>query len=225
MPLEYVKTEKWTTSTDRFEFCKNILREKETAIFAEIGVWKGEFAAYILENCPSIEAYYMIDPWAHLGDWNKPANVPHDRFEHIYDLAMAATDFAAARRLVKRMTTLAAVKNFEDNYFDAVYIDGDHTLRGITLDLLSLYPKVKTGGLILGDDLSPTIWQHPDKYEPSFVFPFAVHFAEAMGCPIIAGPFNQFVILKNPDMGFHMQDLTKSYPATDILEQIRNKTL
>lgn len=45
-----------------------------------------------------------------------------------------------------------AVKHFEDNYFDLIYIDADHTFRGCLRDIIDWYPKVKKGGLLLGDD-------------------------------------------------------------------------
>jgi len=217
--VEYLTSDAWRSAKDRFMFCSALLTAQNATNFAEIGVWKGEFAKIILKKCPHISDYYMVDPWQHLDGWNKPANVPEDRFEKFYQLAMKETDFAKGRRKVIRKPTTQAALDFDNGSLDALYIDGDHTLRGITLDLISLYPKVKYGGLILGDDLSPTIWQHPEKYEPSLVFPFAVHFAEAMNCPIYAGPFNQFVILKMPHKGFSFTDLTQTYPETGLLGQ------
>jgi len=221
--LEYLTRDSWTAAKDRFAFCADLINAQKVTKFAEIGVWKGDFAKIILKECPQITDYYMVDPWQHLEGWNKPANVPKDRFEKFYQLAMHETDFAKDRRKVIRKPTTQAALDFDNGDLDAIYIDGDHTLRGITLDLISLYPKVKYGGLILGDDLSPTIWQHSEKYEPSLVFPFAVHFAEAMRCPIFAGPFNQFVILKMPHQGFSFTDLTQSYPKTGLLAQLLEK--
>lgn len=218
--VEYLTNGAWRSAQDRFMFCAALLTGLKATKFAEIGVWKGDFAKVILKECPQISDYYMVDPWQHLEGWNKPANVPEDRFEKFYQLALQVTEFAKERRKVIRKPTAQAAQDFENGSLDAVYIDGDHTLRGITLDLISLYPKIKYGGLILGDDLSPTIWQHSNDYEPSLVFPFAVHFAEAMKCPIFAGPFNQFVILKQPHKGFSFTDLTESYPETALLGQL-----
>ena len=53
------------------------------------------------------------------------------------------------------------------------------------------------------------------------VFPFAVYFAEAVGCPLYALPFGQFLIEKAAQRGFSFTDLTDSYPATDLLSQLR----
>jgi hypothetical protein len=48
--------------------------------------------------------------------------------------------------------SLDVVKEFPDNYFDFVYIDADHTYKGISQDILAWYPKVKSGGFFGGHD-------------------------------------------------------------------------
>lgn len=178
---------------------------------AEVGVWKGEFARQILERCPHVERYFMIDPWANLPDWNKPLNVGQRRFDEVYAEAMAKTDFAKGRRTVLRGRTKDVASMIPDGALDVAYIDGDHTLRGITIDLLLMAPKVRLGGLIGGDDFSASPWQHDAKFEPTLVFPYAVFFAEAMDLPIAALPFNQFLIRNAPDEGFSFTDLTGRY--------------
>ena len=42
--------------------------------------------------------------------------------------------------------------NFEDNYFDWIYIDGNHQYEFVKKDLELYYPKIKMGGFITGDD-------------------------------------------------------------------------
>lgn len=54
-----------------------------------------------------------------------------------------------------REYSFEAVKHFEDNYFDLVYIDADHSYDGCLKDLKDWYPKVKKGGFLLGDDYRP----------------------------------------------------------------------
>lgn len=222
MTIRFFQTDRWRSCIDRFDFCAGLVIESGCEEFAEIGVWKGEFAAAMLSRCPALKRYVMIDPWQHLEGWNKPANVSEKRFGQIYAMAMEATEKWAAKREVMRMTTVDAMRALPDGSLDAVYVDSDHTLRGITLDLQSVFTKVRSGGLIIGDDLSPSIWQHPQDFEPSFVFPYAVYFAEAVGCPIHAGPFNQFVIEKAPESGFSFTDLTGDYPDTSVRAQILN---
>lgn len=176
---------------------------------AEIGVWKGEFAGAILSACPGIVEYWMIDPWRRLACWNKPFNVSDEEFEAIYREALAATDRQAAVRRVLRGTTADVIDTIPDGSLDFVYVDGDHTLRGITLDMLLAWPKVRPGGAIGGDDCSPSAWQHGASYEPTMVSPWVAYFAEAMRAPITILPGNQFLIRKSTD-GFSIDDQSGS---------------
>src|SRR6266851_5394191 len=56
-------------SATRLDLWNRMLKAANVRVMAEVGVWKGEFAKHILEQCEFIDRYYMIDPWAHLPDW------------------------------------------------------------------------------------------------------------------------------------------------------------
>ena len=208
------------SATSRVEIWVDFINSKKIAAFAEIGVWRGEFAETILRRCQSIERYYMLDPWRHLEEWNKPANVSNVEFDYIYDEAMERTAFAADKRIVLRDKTRKAVKSIPDNTLDAVYIDGDHTLRGITIDLVSVYEKVTPRGFVIGDDFARSMWQHSADYEPTLVFPMAIYFAEAKGDKVFGLPHNQFLIQKSDcEDGFTFEDLTGEYKPTMLRRQ------
>jgi Methyltransferase domain len=198
-------------AASRLRLWEQVLQAAQAETVAEVGVWKGDYAQYLLEHCVSIKRYYMIDPWANLPDWNKPANVSAPRFAEVYEEALRKTAFAAARRVVLRGRTKEVIAQIPDQSLDFVYIDGDHTLRGITIDLIKLLPKVKEGGLIGGDDFTDNPWQHDARFEPTLVCPFAVYFAEAMDLPILALPFNQFLIQKRRGAAFSFTDTTGRY--------------
>lgn len=187
---------------------------------AEVGVLSGAFAAAILRRCAGIARYYMIDPWRNLEDWNKPANASDDRFARIYEDALEATSPWEDKRVVLRGKTTEVIGGIPDEELDLVYIDGDHTLRGIAIDLIGCYRKVRPGGWVGGDDFSASIWQHSRSYEPTLVFPFAVYFAEAMDERIFALPHNQFLIEKRSDAGFEFCDLTGGYGDLSLRGQL-----
>ncbi len=161
-----------------------------------------------------MERYYLIDPWARLDDWNKPLNT--DDLERAYRDTMEKMRPFGDRVVVLRGRTHEVAGQLSE--LDFAYIDGDHTLRGITIDLISVWPKIRQGGWIGGDDFSRTIWQHNSRYEPSLVFPFAVHFAEAMDAPITALPRSQFLIEKV--QGFEFNDPDHRYPSTELKPQL-----
>jgi hypothetical protein len=208
-------------STDRMAFWTAFINEQGIRSLVEIGVFRGAYAATILAGCPGITDYYMLDPWRHLDDWNKPANKDDDRFERFYQESMAVTQGHEAQRRVLRGRTTEVIDQIADGSLDFTYVDGDHTLRGIAIDMMCVDGKIRQGGWIGGDDLSPSIWQHGVEYEPSMVFPFVAHFAEAHAHPFYALPNNQFLIHKSGS-GFEYHDLTGRYPTTDLLEQILN---
>ncbi len=199
----------------RRELWTTVVRRARVRRMAEVGVWEGHFAEAVLRGCPSVERYWMIDPWAPLPHWDKPFNVSREEFEAVYARALERTAFASDRVEVLRGETKDVVDAIPDGSLDLAYIDGDHTLRGIVIDLIRLWPKVRDGGLVGGDDLTSVLWQHGRKYEPTLVFPLAVHFAEAEGVPILAAPHGQFVMQKGGG-GFSFIDPAGAYPETAL---------
>ena len=200
----------------REEFWVRFLHGHAVEDVAEVGVLRGQFAERVLQQVPSIRSYRMVDPWRHLDDWNKPANRDDDAFEQVYREAMQRTQFAADRREVLRGKTSEVADRMADGSLDFAYIDADHTLRGITIGLALMFPKIRDGGWLGGDDFSPSIWQHARNFEPTLVFPYAVYFAEAMRVPIYALPWNQFLLRKSAGEGFRFVDLAGRYGDTGL---------
>ncbi|GLT10408.1 class I SAM-dependent methyltransferase [Sulfitobacter porphyrae] len=192
---------------DRDSLWISLLTQLECRDVCEIGVLRGEFSEILLEGCPQIETYTMIDPWRNLDNWNKPTNKSDEIFEEKLQLTLQRTEKFAAKRRILRDPTKTAAREIEDETLDAVYIDGDHTLRGITLDLHAILPKVRHGGIIGGDDMSPNIWQHGPKFSPTMVFPYILYFAEAHDLPILTLPFDQFCIVNRPEIGHQVIDM------------------
>jgi hypothetical protein len=207
-------------AASRQDFWVAFLDATDAATVAEVGVYRGDFAARLLGSCRSISRYYLIDPWRHLDDWNKPANKNDDTFETFYREMLDKTAAHAAKRVVLRGRTADVVDQIADGELDFVYVDGDHTLRGITIDLLKVYPKVREGGWIGGDDFCRSIFQHPEKYEPTLVFPYAVYFAEAVGARIFALPHKQFLMEKVAGGDHEFVDVTGRYRATTLKAQL-----
>ena len=206
-------------TTTRFDFWINFCKMKKIKEMAELGVYKGEFASTLLEECNSIEKYYLVDTWCHRENWNKPLNHNDKIFKNIYLEAKRSTNFVKNKRIILRGKTNEMASKIPDSRLDFVYIDGDHTLRGITSDLICMYPKVKVGGWIGGDDFVRNVWQHQIKYEPTLVFPFAIYFAESVGDRIYALPYSQFLIEKNDTHSFEFIDLVGVYNNLTLRHQ------
>src|SRR5579864_527242 len=149
-----------SVTRSRLDFWIEFIRRAQVERMVEIGVYQGDFAAAVLQRCESVTKYYMVDPWRHLDDWNKPSNRNDDVFERFFQETKAKTDFAESRRVILRGKTTDVIDRIPNGELDFAYVDGDHTLRGIAIDLIRVYPKVKVGGFVGGDDFSPTMWQH-----------------------------------------------------------------
>ena len=86
MRVEEARLREWSAeAASRVELWTRFVDETEAATVAEIGVYRGQFAARLLADCPGIATYYMIDPWRNLADWNKPANKSDQVFEGFFD--------------------------------------------------------------------------------------------------------------------------------------------
>lgn len=206
-------------SKDRYDLWKTLLQTKPAAHVLEIGVFEGEFSEFLLTSFPTIEAYHMIDPWAHLDEWNKPLNKSDDFLQHAHDKAMNRTSFAAEKIAVHRGKTTEMIHEIEDGTLDFVYIDGDHTLRGILIDLIQVLPKMKPNGWIAGDDFASSIWQHQAKFEPTLIFPAAVYVAEAWNKCIRSLPHSQFLIDLSSE-SFQFDQSLQKMPSLQLQEQM-----
>jgi len=129
------------------------------AICAEIGVWRGDFSARIL-NVTRPRELHLIDPWAFDSDFptrwygGKKAKSQAD-MDAIHDSVVARFGANPAVTIHRRKSADAACA-FADHTFDWVYIDGDHSYAAVVQDLRVWRSKVKPEGWIAGDDL---IWR------------------------------------------------------------------
>ncbi len=128
------------------------------SICAEIGVWQGQFSSRIL-NETKPEKLYLIDPWI----WKQPG-IPFNCYiantricKNQADMdklhKQVVANFAKFPQVeVRRLKSVEAAKQFEDEFFDWIYIDGSHDYNSVCADLKAWATKIKIGGFISGDD-------------------------------------------------------------------------
>ena len=124
-----------------------------SAVCAEIGVWAGDFSNHILHFCNPAKLH-LVDPWISQypksGRWySGPQAGLDNKFEQV------SSSFANDDRVVIHREFSSKVQ-FEKDYFDWVYIDGDHTYEVVKQDLSKYYSLIKTGGFLCGHDYGPT---------------------------------------------------------------------
>jgi hypothetical protein len=69
-----------------------------------------------------------------------------------YNLVVSAMSKYPERVKVIRDDCRNAVKEFEDSFFDFIYIDSNHEYRHVKRDIEDWYPKLKVGGIFSGHD-------------------------------------------------------------------------
>ena len=124
-------------------------------ICAEIGVWKGDFSRRILQWCRPRELH-LIDPWLFAADfperWYGGAIARSQQdMDAIMDAVVSRFSANPSVR-VHRGKSHDIVEQFPDEYFDWIYIDGNHSYEAVLDDLQTWHRKVKCGGVIGLDD-------------------------------------------------------------------------
>jgi hypothetical protein len=150
---------------------RNVLIEylAKGGIGAELGVFKGENAEFILKTVNPKELH-LVDQWRWSFDENNPfADIP----KHLSEVEKINKDYIGeningtlqnysilvrekfkdnSNVFIYRKKTSEVVKNFNDNYFDFIYIDANHNYEFVMRDLLEWSPKLKKGGIIILND-------------------------------------------------------------------------
>ena len=125
--------------------------DKQSFVGCEIGVWGGLTSKIILCSFPGL-FLYMIDPWKSEGTLRSLNRFrSQKRMDDVMGEAIKTTKFAQNRRQIIRKTSLSALDDFDDLFFDFVFVDGDHTYEGVKDDM-RWWSKVKNGGIFFGHD-------------------------------------------------------------------------
>jgi len=127
----------------------NLKKIDREIIGVEIGIWKAENIKRISEECPNIKKLYGVDPYQPYGNWKR--YVDEESLKNAKNQAIINTHNLKNVELFFK-TSLEASKDFEDGSLDFVFIDGNHSFESAYNDIVTWYPKVKTGGLFSGDD-------------------------------------------------------------------------
>lgn len=116
---------------------------------AEIGVYRGIHAYNMLRRHPAITQLYLCDAYQPYGG------------DLVGEVKLLNEAKESCRELLKNkpVTHIYAnsptcAKNFADESLDFCYIDGSHEREPVARDVMAMWPKVKSGGIIGGHDCS-----------------------------------------------------------------------
>jgi len=125
-----------------------ILHELNFKTGAEIGVAAGDNLKILCEINPQMKIY-GVDAWK-----------TYDNYHTVYSVRKLDLFYEQAKKQLApfsnceiiREFSMDAIKRFEDNSLDFVYIDANHENPHVTEDIVEWSKKVKPGGIVSGHD-------------------------------------------------------------------------
>jgi Methyltransferase domain len=142
----------------------------KNAVWAEVGVYKGDFSQIVLDTCsPSL--YYLIDNWkfdpnehnpfqestenfsnfAGRVHWEHYGDDPNAHQERNYQSVINRFSSVPCVRVV-RARSVEGIESLPDAHLDVIYIDANHQYEYVLRDMIHARKKLKPGGIMLMDD-------------------------------------------------------------------------
>jgi len=138
-----------TLPMDRFRGFCGLLSELQMETGAEVGTLKGWYAKWLLLKNRKLKLY-CVDEFRAYDDYS----IYRDQ-KMLDDFEKEAHDrLATLNAVFVKKSSMEAVKDFQDNSLDFVYIDANHHFDYVANDIREWHKKVKVGGIVSGHDYS-----------------------------------------------------------------------
>jgi len=150
--FEKVKDTTWSSydrQKERYETIKHLLGDGATG--AEIGVYKGGFAEFLLPHC---DLLYLVDPW-YIKDpfWSEDKNVESSAVRACINIMNTYIEELESGKIKVIIDfSIPFLKSLPDDSLDWVYIDSSHKYKNTLREIQLSRQKVKNGGFLIGDD-------------------------------------------------------------------------
>ena len=129
-----------------------------SAKIVEVGAWRGRstccLASLVQQSGKNIQIY-AVDTW--LGSQEQVhQDIIQSLPTSLYEDFLSNLDMCGVRNLVQPMkiSSVEASDKFDFKSLDFVMIDGAHDYDSVAADIDAWLPKIRSGGLIAGDDYS-----------------------------------------------------------------------
>ena len=134
----------------RFKGLPDLFREMGFKVGAEIGVANGLYSKALCSRIPGLKLY-CIDPWTSYDAYVEHHDaIGQEILDDCYNVALERLKPYNCQFV--RKFSMDAVKDFEDESLDFVFIDGNHSFRYVIDDIDEWSKKVRKGGIVSGHD-------------------------------------------------------------------------
>ena len=135
---------------------------------AELGLWEGATMDLVLGKCPALHMV-GVDLWQEQPDNPGPEGYEGwDHADHEATCRKRLACYGDRARIIKGWTVEVA-DQIDDASLDFVFIDADHSEKGVRADIMAWGRKIRPGGMILGHDISwPSVRAAVDDLVPGY---------------------------------------------------------
>ncbi len=113
----------------------------------EVGVESGTNARAMFDAIPGLKLH-LVDCWSPVGNRNEK----HQRRHYRRTKNALREEIRISNAHIIRKWSLDAVKKFENESLDFVYIDANHNFDSVIQDIIQWSAKVRNGGIVAGHD-------------------------------------------------------------------------
>ena len=100
---------------------------------------------------------------------------------------------------IYKSNSIHFLQNQEDNTYDIIYIDGDHSYNGVKQDLTNAFSKIKNGGYIMGHDYEMNMNKTKNNYNfgvKEAVDEFCIRYNQTINAKAIDGCVSYSINIK-----------------------------
>lgn len=169
MPSKYQNIFGWFSFDKLYKQAVDEHDNSYTAIFVELGSFQGKsaifMAEYIQETNKDIQ-FFCVDLWPEKEFASDPKYYGNGCFQGDEKTIILNSEESIFHTFIKNTINTKTIQNinmirsltwdaaniFDDNSVDFIFIDAGHHYETVCKDILSWYPKLKSGKIIAGHD-------------------------------------------------------------------------
>ena len=145
----------WFLMTGVYHFYKYLqeYKDKPDLKFLQIGSYTGDASKWLLDNILTNTGSTLTD----VDTWGGSDEAVHKQFDWNDVEATYDNKLSKFNNVIKVKKTSQNFLETDNNKYDFIYIDGDHTAKAVYSDAVLSWKLLKSGGILAFDDYT---WQH-----------------------------------------------------------------